>query len=90
MLDYNDLPLPLSYIAVMIEFLQPTYSVLEEAGFLTVCALLVGQTARNVTINLTTLEASAQGTYVCVCVTACVNVCVHVSVYLSVCLSAYM
>ena len=74
LLCYNDLPLPLSYIAVTIEFLQPTYSVLEETGFLTVCALLIGQTARNVTINLTTLEASAQGTYACVyeCASLCV------------------
>ena len=42
---------------------QQSYTVIESASFVTVCANLTGQTERDVLVTMTTIQGSAQGMY---------------------------
>ena len=42
---------------------QQSYTVIESASFVTVCAMLTGQTERDVLVTMTTMQETAQGMY---------------------------
>ena len=43
--------------------IQQSYTVIESASFVTVCAVLTGQTERDVLVTMTTIQGTAQGMY---------------------------
>ena len=42
---------------------QQSYTVIESASFVTVCAMLIGQTERDVLVTIMTIQGTAQGKY---------------------------
>ena len=42
---------------------QQSYTVIESASFVTVCAILTGLTERDVLVTMTTVQGTAQGMY---------------------------
>jgi len=54
-----------SHAVVNVTLQQDTYTINENIGSATVCTNLVGNLERVVTVNVSTLSATAQGLYVC-------------------------
>ena len=42
---------------------QQSYTLIESANFVTVCANFIGQTERDVLVTMTTIQGTAQGMY---------------------------
>jgi len=67
----SPLILPVSDVTVGVQ--QVSYSVREVDGLVMVCAILTGDTQKEVLVNLTTLSGSAQGQLEsCICTYACI------------------
>ena len=46
---------------VTVGMVQQSYTVIESAGFATVCVFLTGQTERDILVTMTTVQGTAQG-----------------------------
>ena len=46
-----------------VSLVQQSYTVIESANFVTVCANFIGQTERDILVTMTTIQGTAQGMY---------------------------